>query len=99
MDCFSKLKKIKLCTHYEIDGVKTDNYPCELDRLERAKPIYEEMDGWCCDISKVTKYEDLPENAKKYAKRMQELVGVPMSILSIGPKRSQTIVLRKDLLF
>ena len=99
LDCFSDLKKIKLCTHYEIDGEKTENYPTDLERLEKAKPVYEEMDGWCCDISGITNFEDLPENAKKYAKRLEELTGIPISILSTGPKRSQTMILKEEFLF
>ena len=99
VDCFSDLKKIKLCTHYEIDGKKTNEFPTELDKLEKAKPIYEEIDGWQCDISEITKFKDLPKQAKAYIKRIEELVGAPISILSIGPKRSQTIIMDKDLLF
>lgn len=99
VDCFSDLKKIKLCTHYEIDGNKVENYPTNLEDLEKAVPVYEEMDGWCCDISGITKFEDLPEQAKAYVKRLEELTGVPISILSIGPKRSQTMILKEDELF
>ena len=57
------------------------------------------MDGWCCDISGITNFEDLPENAKKYAKRLEELTGIPISILSTGPKRSQTMILKEEFLF
>jgi len=99
LDCFSDLKKIKLCVAYEINGKETENYPTNLEELEKAKPVYEEMDGWCCDISDIKKFEALPENAKKYLKRIEELAGVPVSILSIGPKRSQTMILDKGDLF
>ncbi len=99
LDCFSDLKKIKLCTHYEIEGKKTEDFPIEPEKVEKAKPIYEEMDGWECNISDITKFKDLPENAKKYVKRMEELVGVPACIVSVGPKRSQTIILEKEYLF
>ena len=66
------------------------------NKIEKAKPVYEELDGWNCDISDVTEFDDLPDNAKKYIKRVEELVGIPMSIVSVGPKRSQTIVLKKE---
>jgi len=99
LDCFSDFKKIKICTAYEIDGNKTKDYPTDPDLIQKAKPVYEEVDGWNCDISNITKFEDLPDNAKKYLKKIEELSGVPVSILSIGPKRSQTIILKEDELF
>jgi len=97
LDCFSDFKKIKLCVAYKIDGKKTENFP--LTNLEKAEPIYEEMPGWCCDISEVKKFEELPKEVKAYVKRVEELAGVPISILSVGPRRDQTFILRKDLLF
>ena len=99
LDCFSDLKEIRLCKAYEVDGEKTSYYPTELDRLERAKPVYETMKGWACDISDVTDFGQLPDEAKAYVKRIEELTGAPISILSTGPQRSKTMILRKDLLF
>ncbi len=97
LDCFSDLKKIKLCVAYEIDGEKTEYFPIDPDKI--IKPIYDELDGWNCDISDVREFEDLPENCKKYVKRMEEIIGVPICIVSAGPKRSETMILRKDFLF
>jgi adenylosuccinate synthase len=99
LDCFSDLKELKLCVAYEIGGKKTKDYPTSLDVLEKAKPVYEAMPGWCCDISGATSFEALPKEAKAYVKRMEELAGVPISILSTGPERSSTMVLKKDELF
>jgi len=99
LDCFSDFKKIKLCVAYEIDGERVEDFPLDLAKVEKAKPIYEEMDGWNCDISAVELYEDLPAEAKAYVKRMEELSDVPISILSVGPKRSQTMILKPELLF
>ncbi len=99
LDCFQDLDKIKLCTHYEIDGEKTKDFPTDLEELKKAKPIYEEMDGWKSDISEAKTFEDLHENCQKYVKRIEELTGVPMCIVSVGPKRSQTIILKKEHLF
>ena len=99
LDVLSNLKKIKICTHYEIDGKKTDNFPINLEQLEKAKPIYEELDGWDDDLTNTTKFEQLPENAKAYVKRIEEIIGIPICILSIGPKRSQTIIINKEDLF
>lgn len=99
LDCFQDLNKIKLCTHYEIDGKKTEDFPTDPELLKKAKPIYEEMDGWNSDISEIKKFEDLPENCKEYIKRIEEITGVPMCIVSVGPKRSQTIILNYEFLF
>ncbi len=99
LDCFSDFKKIKICVGYEIDGEVVKDFPLDLEKIEKAKPVYEEMDGWCCDISNVEQYEDLPAEAKSYVKRMEELSDVPISILSVGPKRSQTMILKPELLF
>ncbi len=99
LDCFSDLKKIKLCIAYEIDGEETEDYPLDLDRLERAVPVYETMGGWATDISGVTEFGKLPDEARAYVKRIEELTGAPVSILSTGPQRSKTMVLREDLLF
>jgi len=99
LDCFSDLEKIKICTGYEIDGEVTKEYPIELERLEKAKPVYEEVDGWNCDISDVTSFDELPDKAKSYVKRLEELTGCPISILSIGPQRRKTFILKEDELF
>lgn len=99
VDCFSDLKKIKICTAYEIDGETAPDYPVELDRLERAEPVYEEMDGWNSDISGAASYDELPQEARDYVRRIEELAGCPISILSTGPERSKTMVLKPDELF
>jgi len=99
LDCLSDLKNIKICTAYKIDKLVTKEYPADLKLLEQAKPVYETMDGWCCDISGVTRFADLPPKAKKYIKRLEELTGVPISILSVGPDRKSTMVLKPKELF
>jgi len=99
LDCFSDLNKIKVCTAYDVDGEVTKNYPLALERLEKAKPVYEEMDGWACDISELSSFDELPEEAKVYARKIEELAGVPASILSFGPERRKTLILKPDELF
>ncbi|MBW2974386.1 adenylosuccinate synthetase [Candidatus Woesearchaeota archaeon] len=99
IDCFSQLKRIRICTAYEIDGKKTEDFPTDIEQLQKAKPVYEEMDGWCCDISDIKRFDDLPAECRKYIKRIEELVGVPMCMVSVGPKRSQTIILDDRFLF
>lgn len=91
IDVLSGLGKLKICTAYEIDGEKYESVPANTDLLYRAKPIYEELDGWDEDITKVQKYEDLPENCKKYLKRIEEIVKCKISVVSVGPDRTQNI--------
>ena len=99
LDVLTGLKRIRICTHYNIDGKKTTNLPTNINDLEKAKPIYEELDGWDNDLSNTTNYEELPNQLKNYLKRIETLIKVPTTIASIGPERKQTIVLRKEFLF
>jgi len=99
LDVLTNLNKIKICTRYGIDGKKRDKFPLNLEELEKAKPIYLEMNGWDDDLSKVTDFKQLPENAKKYLEKIQEILRVKICIVKVGPKRNQTIVLDKKELF
>lgn len=91
IDTLAGLDKVKLCIAYELDGEKIDYFPASLEKLARCKPIYEEFDGWSEEIEKISDYKDIPENAKKYIRRIEELTETKVSIISVGPKRSQTI--------
>lgn len=91
VDILSGFEKLPICVAYEIDGVRYESIPAALDKLYRAKPIYEVMDGWSEDISHIRKYEDLPLNAKKYLKRIEELAKTKISIVSVGPDRDHNI--------
>ena len=94
LDIFTGLKKVKICTAYMLDGQQIDYYPASLKELERCEPVYEEFDGWTEDISTVTEYDQLPANAKKYLKRIEELTGLQLMTISVGPSREQTITLK-----
>ena len=94
LDIFTGLKKVKICTAYMLDGKQIDYYPASLKELERCEPVYEEFDGWTEDISTVTEYDQLPANAKKYLKRIEELTGLQLMTISVGPSREQTITLK-----
>ena len=94
LDIFTGLKKVKICTAYMLDGKQIDYYPASLKELERCEPVYEEFDGWKEDISTVTEYDQLPANAKKYLKRIEELTGLQLMTISVGPSREQTITLK-----
>ncbi|SNS53538.1 Adenylosuccinate synthetase [Anaerovirgula multivorans] len=92
LDVLSGFEKIKICTGYELEGKVLQHFPANIKTLGKCKPIYEEVDGWQEDITKVDKYEDLPENAKNYIAKIEAYVGLPVKIVSVGPKRNQTIV-------
>jgi adenylosuccinate synthase len=89
LDVLSPFKQVKIGTSYELDGRKlaAGEIPATLKDLGRVKVNYETMEGWNCDISKVTKYEDLPKQAQAYLRRVEELVGLPISWVGVGPGR------------
>ena len=91
LDVLDTIPKIKICVAYELDGKRIDTIPSSASDLARVKPIYEEMDGWLCETSNITRIEDLPPKAKAYVDRLVELSGAKLGILSIGPARESTI--------
>ena len=92
MDTIGKLDKIKLCVGYEYNGKKTMRFSTNNDYLKKCTPIYEEFDGNFGDISNITKREDLPENAKKYLNRIEEIVNVPIKFIGTGADRNNMII-------
>ncbi|UUX33055.1 adenylosuccinate synthase [Fundicoccus culcitae] len=94
IDVLSGLDTIKICTAYRLpDGTLIEHYPASLKVLASCTPVYEELPGWTEDITQAERFEDLPLNAQNYVRRIQELVGVGISTLSVGPDRSQTMIL------
>ena len=92
MDVLGGLEQINICTGYEYQGSIIHNFPSSLKTLFACKPVYESLPGWGEDISGVRRVEDFPENAKKYLKRIEQLSGVPIDIISVGPGRHETII-------
>ena len=90
LDILSYLPKIPVCVAYDVDGEITKVFPTG-DRLAKAKPIYEEMDGWMCDISGCKKFEELPENAQKYIKYIEQEMKCPIKYISVGAEREAYI--------
>ena len=88
IDCLGYLDEIKVCTGYEIDGKVTDVFPVPA-LLERAKPVYETLPGWKCDIRGVTDYDKLPAEAKNYVDFLEAHIGAPIKTVSTGPKRHE----------
>ena len=77
-----------------IDGKTMELPPVGADAFEKCEPIYEELPGWSESTVGLRSYDELPENAKAYLKRMEEVVGIPVDIISTGPERDETIILR-----
>lgn len=92
IDTLAGLEKIKVCVGYKFNGKVMDYFPASLEDLADCEPIYEEFDGWDDSVADARSYEELPENAKKYLNRIEEFTGVKIAIISVGPKRDQTMV-------
>lgn len=95
LDVLDELKTIKVCTAYKTQTETLTEFPLDLSTFENVKPVYDEIPGWETDISEITDYEKLPTNAKNYIKYISNLVGVPITLISVGSKRRQTIHLLK----
>ena len=93
LDVLGYLNEIKVCVGYEIDGQVTDRFPTT-PSLMRAKPVFETLPGWKCDVRGITDFEALPQQAKDYVKFLESHIGVPITIVSTGPKRHE-IALRQ----
>ncbi|MFA7119411.1 MAG: adenylosuccinate synthase [Sphaerochaetaceae bacterium] len=91
LDVLDSFEKIKVCVAYELDGKRTTYLP-DTKGQERSKPIYEEYEGWMCPTTSARKWEDLPDKAKKFVTRLEELVGCPIKYISVGPERDQIII-------
>ena len=89
-DVLSGFDTIEICTSYNIDGIETDTLPFDLN-LGNIKPIYKSFKGWTEDISKITKEQELPIEVHNYVSFIEEFVGVPIKLISVGPDRSETI--------
>jgi adenylosuccinate synthase len=94
LDVLGGIDDLSICTAYDYLGETVNDFPTSLEKLESCQPVYETLPGWDDDISKIREYEDFPENAKKYLKRIEALIGVPIDIVSVGPGREETIVVR-----
>jgi adenylosuccinate synthase len=92
LDVLDELKTIKICTAYKYKGKLYDNIPGDPTFLDECKPVYEEHPGWEQNTSKVTSYDELPENARKYLKRIKELIGTDIILVSVGKSRGQTLL-------
>ena len=91
LDVLDTLPSIRICTAYELDGKQITTMPASLAAYQRCKPVYEEMPGWMQSTSNITRYEDLPPQARAYVERLVSLVGGKLGVLSVGPGRETTL--------
>lgn len=91
IDTLAGLDKLRVCVGYKFNGEVIDYFPASLEDLAKCEPIYEEFEGWGEEVANARSYDELPENAKKYLKRIEEFTDTKISIVSVGPKRDQTM--------
>ncbi|PLX85517.1 MAG: adenylosuccinate synthase [Desulfuromonas sp.] len=91
MDVLNELETIKICTAYSYRGEMLDYFPQDFEVLRECNPVYEEVEGWKCDICGATSYDELPVQARNYLKKLEEVTGCPVVLVSVGPRRDQTI--------
>jgi adenylosuccinate synthase len=92
LDVLDKLPRLRICTAYKIDGETVTNFPATIEDLEKAEPVYEEMPGWEKSTEGARIFKELPVRAQRYIKRLEEVVGCSVSLISVGQRREQTIV-------
>lgn len=93
LDVLDTLPEIKICSSYQYGDKILDHYPAELWVQEKMQPVYETHPGWMCSTAKAKTFAELPQNAQKYIQRLHELTGTPISIISVGSERNQTIII------
>jgi adenylosuccinate synthase len=94
LDILDHMDEIKVCTGYSYNGKEVREYPADLNFLEKITPVYKTFKGWNQDISDIRRYEDLPKLCREYVETVSKMIGVPIGIISVGPSREQTIVLK-----
>jgi adenylosuccinate synthase len=94
LDVLDGLETVKVCTAYRVGSEETTALPAGAEALASCEPVYEELPGWSGSTAGITSFEQLPEAARSYLKRIEELAGVPVDIISTGPDRDETIILR-----
>ena len=92
LDVLDGIETVRICIGYEIDGERINGLPVVVDRFADCQPVYEDIPGWSESTVGITTFDDLPQNAKNYLARIEELVQTPIDIISTGPDREQTII-------
>ena len=97
LDVLDNLPQLKICVGYKLDGRVIDYFPGNVVTLERCQPVYEELPGWQAPIDHIREYEQLPLEARQYLDRLEELISCPLHLISVGPRREQTIMINSAL--
>jgi len=97
LDVLGGLKTLKICTGYEFNGKLLQDFPASLKILSACKPVYEEMPGWDEDISGIRIFKELPKTTRNYLKKIEKLIEIPINIVSVGPGRNETIMIKNPL--
>jgi adenylosuccinate synthase len=92
LDVLDPFPSIQVCTAYTIDGKTVSTPPASIGAFNRAVPVYEELPGWEAESTGARRFDELPENAQRYVKRLGQLIGRPIEIVSVGPEREQVII-------
>ncbi len=98
LDVLAGFEKVQVCTGYRLEGQRTEQMPQDTVALSQAEPVYEELEGWQGDLRAARKLQDLPSPARRYLDRLEEFTETPAAMISVGPDRGETIVVREDLL-
>ncbi|BDV41307.1 adenylosuccinate synthetase [Geotalea uraniireducens] len=94
LDVLNDFDTIRICTGYTYNGKTLADLPASLDIFEQCQPVYEEVPGWKSDISSARSFDELPENARAYVKQLEKLIDCPIVLVSVGPRRDQTIIIK-----
>ena len=94
LDVLSGFEHVRICTGYRVEGSQYEDFPPHQSLFHKAQPIYEDLDGWMEEIDEAKTFEDLPKAAREYVRRIEELVDVPVSVVSVGPAREQSLPAR-----
>jgi adenylosuccinate synthase len=94
LDVLTGIDPLKICVAYRLDGETIEDFPLNLSDLEKCEPVYEEMPGWTEDISQVRKLEDLPQQARSYLTRLEEISETPLVFIGVGPERNEAIIIK-----
>ncbi|HYK69334.1 MAG TPA: adenylosuccinate synthase [Streptosporangiaceae bacterium] len=97
LDILSGLEKVPVCVAYDVHGVRHDEVPMTQTDFHHARPVYEYLDGWWEDISEARDFADLPKNAQRYVRAVEDMIGAPVAAIGVGPRRDQIVQLREVL--
>lgn len=92
LDVLTGFDEVKICTAYQVDGREQRHFPASLELLDRCEPVYTTLPGWQEDITEIKRFEDLPQAAQDYVRFIEDYLGIPAQLISVGPRRDQTLV-------